>query len=65
MEFIVFLSACGPEFEEVYKEHQKLSKMERSTFFVSAYPGLGSTSRWKELLIHDGEVVAATLKSNN
>jgi len=29
VEFVVFLSACGPEFEEVYEEQMKLPKIER------------------------------------
>jgi hypothetical protein len=29
VEFIVFLSACGSEFEEVYTEHQKMPRIER------------------------------------
>lgn len=29
VEFVVFLSACGPEFEEVYEEIEKLPKLER------------------------------------
>lgn len=32
IEFITFLSCCGSEFEEVYAEQQKLSKMERLKF---------------------------------
>ena len=29
VEFVVFLSACGPEFEKVYKEQENMPKMER------------------------------------
>jgi len=29
VEFFVFLSSCGPQFEEVYKEEQRMPKMER------------------------------------
>ena len=29
VQFIVFLSACGPEFELVYNQHKKLPKSER------------------------------------
>jgi hypothetical protein len=29
VEFIVFLSACGPEFEKVYAAQEKMSKIER------------------------------------
>lgn len=32
IEFITFLSCCGNEFEEVYAEQQKLSKVERLKF---------------------------------
>lgn len=30
IEFIVFLSACGPEFEIVYREQKRLPKSERA-----------------------------------
>jgi len=29
VEFFIFLSSCGPQFEEVYNEEQSMSKMER------------------------------------
>lgn len=42
----------------------KIAKMERSTFFVSAYDSFGNSSRWSELLIHNGAVIASALKTN-
>lgn len=42
----------------------KIDKMDRSTFFVSAYDSFGNSSRWTELLIHDGAVLAAAVKTN-
>ena len=42
----------------------KLAKIEKSTFFVSAYERFGNSSRWSELLVHDGEVLAAAIKPN-
>ncbi|MGB3242960.1 MAG: hypothetical protein WBB25_00380, partial [Sulfitobacter sp.] len=42
----------------------KIGKMEKSTFFLSAYASFGNSSRWTELLIHDGEVLAVAVKSN-
>jgi len=42
----------------------KIGEMEKSTFFVSAYERFGNSSRWSELVIHDGTVVAATIKPN-
>jgi hypothetical protein len=42
-----------------------IRKMERSTFFVTAYSQFGNANSWSELLIHDGEVLAAAIKSNN
>ncbi len=41
-----------------------LRRMEKNTFFVSAYPSFGDAKSWKELLIHDGSVLASTVKSN-
>ena len=42
----------------------KIAKMEKSTFFISAYERFGNSSRWSELLIHDGNVLAAAIKPN-
>ena len=44
---------------------EQIKKMERSTFFVSAYSRFGNANSWSELLVHDGEVLAAALKTNN
>ena len=41
----------------------KLSKLERSTVFVSIYERFGSNPHWTNLLLHDGEVVAQDSKS--
>ena len=43
----------------------KIKQMERSTFFVSAYSQFGDVNSWSELLIHDGQVLASAIKSNN
>lgn len=43
----------------------KIGQLEKSTFFVNTYERLGGNARWSELLIHDGEVLAASLKSND
>lgn len=43
----------------------KIKQMERSTFFVTAYDRFGDANNWSELLIHDGQVLAAAIKSNN
>lgn len=40
----------------------KLSRLERNTVFVSIYERFGSNSRWKNLLLHDGEMLADDTK---
>jgi hypothetical protein len=40
-----------------------LAKLERETVFVNVYQTLGDNSSWGTLLLHDGAVVAADLKS--
>lgn len=40
----------------------KLSRLEGNTVFVSIYERFGSNSRWKNLLLHDGEMVANDIK---
>ncbi len=42
----------------------KIDRMDRSTFFVSAYDSFGNSSRWTELLVHDGAVIAAAIKTS-
>lgn len=42
---------------------RRLSRLDRSTFFVSAYRRLGETTRWTEALVHDGTVAAVAMKS--
>lgn len=42
----------------------KMKRMEKTTFFVSAYDSFGNSARWSELLIHDGAVVAMAIKTN-
>lgn len=41
----------------------KIGEMDRTTFFITSYPRLGSTPRWSEVLIHKGEVMASGFKS--
>ena len=41
IEFITFLSCCGGEFEEVYAEQQKLSKLERLEFAARSFNEVG------------------------
>lgn len=40
----------------------KMSTLARDTVFVSVYERFGSNPRWKNILLHDGEVVAVDLK---
>lgn len=42
----------------------KMKRLEKTTFFVSAYDSFGNSARWSELLIHDGKVVAAAIKTS-
>ncbi|MGJ8616785.1 MAG: hypothetical protein ACSHWS_08065 [Sulfitobacter sp.] len=42
----------------------KIRRLEKTTFFISAYDSFGNSARWSELLVHDGEVVASAIKSN-
>ena len=42
----------------------KIKQMERSTFFVTAYSRFGNANSWSELLVHDGQVLAAAIKRN-
>jgi hypothetical protein len=36
--------------------------LERTTVFVTAYDTFGNASRWSEMLIHDGQVIATAMK---
>ena len=40
----------------------KMSVMEKSTVFVTAYDNFGSTSRWAEFLLHNRSLVEVSLK---
>ena len=40
----------------------KMRRLERDTVFVSVYERFGSNPRWKNILLHDGEVVAMDMK---
>jgi hypothetical protein len=40
----------------------RLRRLERDTVFVSVYERLGSNSSWKNLLLHDGAVIAVDKK---
>lgn len=42
----------------------RAKRMARDTFFVSAYDSFGNSSRWSELLVHDGAVLAAAVKTS-
>ncbi|KUF09795.1 hypothetical protein [Pseudoponticoccus marisrubri] len=41
----------------------RIGRLERNTVFVSVYERFGSNARWKNILLHDGEVVALDMKS--
>ena len=41
---------------------QRLSRLERDTVFVSIYERFGGNARWKNLLLHDGDVLAQDIK---
>lgn len=42
----------------------KMRSLERSTFFVNTYERPDDNTRWSELLVHEGQVVASALKTN-
>ena len=42
----------------------KMKQLERGTFFVNSYERMDDNTRWSELLVHDGVVVASALKAN-
>ncbi len=42
---------------------RRVAALDKSTFFVSAYERFGETSRWSEILVHDGAVMAIAMKS--
>ncbi|MEO0745098.1 MAG: hypothetical protein AAFY49_07085, partial [Pseudomonadota bacterium] len=44
---------CGP----------RISRLENTTTFVSIYENFGENARWNDILLHDGEVLAAALKT--
>lgn len=41
---------------------RKMHRLARDTVFVSVYERFGSNPRWKNILLHDGEVAAVDLK---
>jgi len=41
----------------------KLSSVERNTIFISTYERFGDNTRWADILLHDGEVVASAIKT--
>ena len=43
----------------------KIEKMDSKTAFISAYEFDEHNGKWKEFLVHDGEVLAAAIKSVN
>jgi len=42
----------------------RIGRMEKSTVFLTLYERFGDNSRWSNLLIHDGEIVAQDIESN-
>lgn len=41
-----------------------MRKLERSTFFINTYAQPKDNTSWSEMLIHEGEVMASSMKSN-
>jgi hypothetical protein len=41
----------------------RISRLERTTVFVSAYENFGQNARWTDILIHDGQILAAAVKA--
>lgn len=42
----------------------RIKSIERNTVFISTYEHFGDTARWADMLVHDGAVLAKTIKSN-
>lgn len=43
----------------------KIGKMDKSAFFITSYARFDANASWSEVLIHDGVVMATSMKSNN
>lgn len=41
---------------------RRMSRLAKTTVFVSVYERFGSNPRWKDILLHDGEVIAVDVK---
>ncbi|TMM51557.1 hypothetical protein [Sulfitobacter sabulilitoris] len=41
----------------------RIKRLERNTVFISTYERFGGTSRWSDILLHDGEVMASAIKA--
>ncbi|WP_299586951.1 hypothetical protein [uncultured Tateyamaria sp.] len=41
----------------------RISRLEKTTVFVSVYENFGENARWSDMLLHDGTVLAAALKT--
>ncbi len=41
----------------------RIGRLEKTTVFVSVYENFGENARWADLLLHDGTVLAAALKT--
>lgn len=42
----------------------RIGRLERDTVFVTIYPSFGGSGAWKNLLLHDGAVLATDIKEN-
>ncbi|WP_299154671.1 hypothetical protein [uncultured Tateyamaria sp.] len=40
----------------------RISRLDRTTVFVSAYENFGENARWADMLLHDGAILAKSLK---
>ena len=43
----------------------KMAQMDKRTFFVTAYERFGNSSRWTQVLVHDGVVIAVEVKPDS
>ncbi len=41
----------------------RITRLEKTTAFVSVYENFGANARWADMLLHDGQVLAAALKT--
>ena len=41
----------------------RISRLEKTTAFISVYENFGENTRWADMLLHNGELLATAVKS--